>query len=393
MGRAPRRGGGGSSCAVALLSVARSPAAPSARRSGRRWRCAGRTCRRPRRRRRAAARSRPDAPRAGAAERDHPVLRLHRRRARRAPAPVPAGRALQVECGEITVPADPEQPGLGAGDARGGHASARPGRPRTGRRCWCSATRGASRRRWHAVVLAGQVDPALLQRYTLVGLDRRGAGAGPAATAPRRTPAPRSWTPTPRPPARPSWPSCWRRPAAVVQECNHHPRRRAGQLPHRGVRRRHRAAARGARGGAAVRGRRRATAPPRWPAGPGCGAAVRRAAGARRAPAPHAGRARPHRVPRRRRRGRVRRRSRWPAPRGRTARWAPTRAPPSPRSLARLRTPAAGSPPTAAGSPRAPRSPRCSPAWASRRRWPALAAALAAASAGDPARCSTSSRR
>jgi pimeloyl-ACP methyl ester carboxylesterase len=89
--------------------------------------------------------------------------------------PVPADRHLQVDCGELTVPADPDQPSLGAvtlGVVRVGEAGAPADRPPL--LVLGDSTREPSTR--HAAVLAGQVDPALLQRYSLVGLDRRGAG-------------------------------------------------------------------------------------------------------------------------------------------------------------------------------------------------------------------------
>jgi pimeloyl-ACP methyl ester carboxylesterase len=89
--------------------------------------------------------------------------------------PVPADRNLQVDCGELTVPADPEQPGLGAvtlGVVRVGEAGAPADRPPL--LVLGDSTREPSTR--HAAILGGQVDPALLEHYTLIGLDRRGAG-------------------------------------------------------------------------------------------------------------------------------------------------------------------------------------------------------------------------
>jgi pimeloyl-ACP methyl ester carboxylesterase len=89
--------------------------------------------------------------------------------------PVPADRTLQVDCGELTVPADPDQPSLGAvtlGVIRVGEAGAPANRPPL--LVLGDSTREPSTR--HAAVLAGQIDPTLLQSYTLVGLDRRGAG-------------------------------------------------------------------------------------------------------------------------------------------------------------------------------------------------------------------------
>ncbi|GAA0895359.1 alpha/beta fold hydrolase [Pseudonocardia zijingensis] len=89
--------------------------------------------------------------------------------------PVPADRNLQVDCGELTVPADPDQPSLGAvtlGVIRVGEAGAPADRPPL--LVLGDSTREPSTR--HAAIMAGQVDPALLQHFTLVGLDRRGAG-------------------------------------------------------------------------------------------------------------------------------------------------------------------------------------------------------------------------
>ncbi|MHA6618885.1 alpha/beta fold hydrolase [Pseudonocardia sp. DLS-67] len=89
--------------------------------------------------------------------------------------PLPADRQVQVDCGELTVPADPDQPSLGAvtlGVTRVGEAGAPADRPPL--LVLGDSTREPSTR--HAAILSGQVDPALLHRYTLIGLDRRGAG-------------------------------------------------------------------------------------------------------------------------------------------------------------------------------------------------------------------------
>ncbi|WP_158228165.1 alpha/beta hydrolase [Pseudonocardia sp. MH-G8] len=89
--------------------------------------------------------------------------------------PVPADRNLQVDCGELTVPADPDQPGLGAvtlGVVRVSKAGAPADRPPL--LVLGDSTREPSTR--HAADLGGRVDPALLESYTLVGLDRRGSG-------------------------------------------------------------------------------------------------------------------------------------------------------------------------------------------------------------------------
>jgi pimeloyl-ACP methyl ester carboxylesterase len=89
--------------------------------------------------------------------------------------PVPTDRALRVECAQLTVEADPQQPGLGrtrVGLLRVGLADAPPDRPPL-------LVVGDTATQPAAVVartLANQVPLPLLQRYTLIGLDRRGAG-------------------------------------------------------------------------------------------------------------------------------------------------------------------------------------------------------------------------
>ena len=90
-------------------------------------------------------------------------------------APTPADRTLRVQCAQLTVEADPQQPGLGrtrVGLLRVGLADAPPDRPPL-LVVGDSATQPAAA---VARTLAGQVPLALLQHYSLVGLDRRGAG-------------------------------------------------------------------------------------------------------------------------------------------------------------------------------------------------------------------------
>lgn len=97
--------------------------------------------------------------------------------------PVPPDRTLRVECGELTVPADPDQPGLGGatlGVVRAGLADAPADRPPL-LMLGDSASEASAR---HATVLATQVAPALLQSFTLIGLDRRGAGIDSLDCAP-----------------------------------------------------------------------------------------------------------------------------------------------------------------------------------------------------------------
>lgn len=100
--------------------------------------------------------------------------------------PAPTDRTLRVECSQLTVEADPQQPGLGrtrVGLLRVGLADAPPDRPPLLVVGDSATVPSAALAR----VLAGQVPVALLQRYTLLGLDRRGAGlddldCGPALT-------------------------------------------------------------------------------------------------------------------------------------------------------------------------------------------------------------------
>lgn len=87
-----------------------------------------------------------------------------------------ADRTLRVECGEIDVPVDPDQPGLGGVAltvVRAGAADAPSDRPPL----LVLGDSGGEPSALAAVTMAARVDPAVLTRYTLVGLDRRGAGA------------------------------------------------------------------------------------------------------------------------------------------------------------------------------------------------------------------------
>lgn len=97
--------------------------------------------------------------------------------------PPPPDRTLRVECAELVVPADPAVPGSGAtslGVVRVGLADAPESRPPL-LAVGDSATEPTTR---HAVTLAGQVTPALLQSYSLIGLDRRGSGSDGLNCAP-----------------------------------------------------------------------------------------------------------------------------------------------------------------------------------------------------------------
>jgi pimeloyl-ACP methyl ester carboxylesterase len=92
-----------------------------------------------------------------------------------APVPVPAGRALRADCGELVVPIDPAAPGSGrtlVGVLRVGLADAPPDRPPL-LVVGDSATDPTAA---HAVTRAAQLPDEVLARYTLVGIDRRGFG-------------------------------------------------------------------------------------------------------------------------------------------------------------------------------------------------------------------------
>jgi len=98
-------------------------------------------------------------------------------------APAPAGRALRYGCGELSVPADPAAPELGAvsvGVLRAGLADAPETRPPL--LVLGDSAGDASAR--VAALMAEQVSPDLLAQFTLVGLDRRGAGADRLECAP-----------------------------------------------------------------------------------------------------------------------------------------------------------------------------------------------------------------
>ncbi len=92
-----------------------------------------------------------------------------------APVAVPAGRTLRFDCGELTVPADPADPSLGTVSLqvlRAGLADAPENRPPL----VVVGDSGGDGSARAAAVLAGQVPDELLASYTLVGVDRRGAG-------------------------------------------------------------------------------------------------------------------------------------------------------------------------------------------------------------------------
>ncbi|GEL20580.1 alpha/beta fold hydrolase [Pseudonocardia asaccharolytica] len=95
----------------------------------------------------------------------------------------PATGALRIECGEISVPTDPDQPGLGRsrlGVVQAGAADA----PATRPPLLVVGDTGTDPSARHAARLATQVSPEVLARYRLVGLDRRGSGVDALDCAP-----------------------------------------------------------------------------------------------------------------------------------------------------------------------------------------------------------------
>ncbi|MGQ0576873.1 MAG: alpha/beta fold hydrolase [Pseudonocardia sp.] len=100
-----------------------------------------------------------------------------------APLPVPPDRTLRADCAELTVAADPDQPQLGrsrVGVLRVGLADAPADRPPL---LVLGDSAGEPTAR-HAVAVAAQVPMAVLRKFTLVGLDRRGFGADALDCAP-----------------------------------------------------------------------------------------------------------------------------------------------------------------------------------------------------------------
>lgn len=99
------------------------------------------------------------------------------------PVPIPADRALRIDCAQLTVPGDPEMPQRGRsriGILRVGLADAPADRPPL--LALGDSVRDPTAR--HALALAAQVPRAVLDRFTLVGLDRRGVGADALDCAP-----------------------------------------------------------------------------------------------------------------------------------------------------------------------------------------------------------------
>lgn len=102
--------------------------------------------------------------------------------------PVPAGRPLRADCAELTVAADPAEPTLGhmvLDVVRVGLVDA-PGRTDLATRppllVLGDTTRDPTAR--HAATFAEQVPATLLARYALIGMDRRGTGSDALSCSP-----------------------------------------------------------------------------------------------------------------------------------------------------------------------------------------------------------------
>ncbi|WP_300008029.1 alpha/beta hydrolase [Pseudonocardia sp.] len=88
---------------------------------------------------------------------------------------VPAGRDLRVECGELPVPADPLRPERGAVLLAVVRVGEPGGLDRPPLLAVGDSVTGPTVR--HALVLGTQVSAAVLEKFTVVGIDRRGAGS------------------------------------------------------------------------------------------------------------------------------------------------------------------------------------------------------------------------
>lgn len=89
--------------------------------------------------------------------------------------PAPPGRALHIECADITVPSEPNQRSLGGETLdviRVGPAGAPLDRPPL----LVLGDTGSESAARLAAMTAEYLSPALLDRYTLIGMDRRGSG-------------------------------------------------------------------------------------------------------------------------------------------------------------------------------------------------------------------------
>jgi pimeloyl-ACP methyl ester carboxylesterase len=89
--------------------------------------------------------------------------------------PVPVDRPLRVECGELIVPADPQQPALG-GISLGVLRVSRADAPRDLPPLLAVGDTRLDPSARHAVSIATQVAPAVLEHFSIIGLDRRGSG-------------------------------------------------------------------------------------------------------------------------------------------------------------------------------------------------------------------------
>ncbi len=97
--------------------------------------------------------------------------------------PAPTDRDLTVECGELPVPVDPARPDLGSvllGVVRAGTGGVPSEKPPL----LALGDSVAEPTVAHAVELATRVSPALLEEFTMIGLDRRGSGVDRLACAP-----------------------------------------------------------------------------------------------------------------------------------------------------------------------------------------------------------------
>lgn len=134
---------------------------------------------------------------------------------------VPADRELRVECGELAVAGDPARPDAGRavlGVVRVGVAG---GLDRPPLLALGDSVTGPTAA--HAVALATQVSPAVLDTFTLIGLDRRGAGSDRLDCAPADARA-ALVDADPAAVAEPELAALLEQARAVVQGCNLQPR-------------------------------------------------------------------------------------------------------------------------------------------------------------------------
>jgi pimeloyl-ACP methyl ester carboxylesterase len=101
-----------------------------------------------------------------------------------ATVPLPAGRTLQVACGELDVPTDYEQPGRGR-TSLDVLSVAPPGAPANRPPLLVLGDTAGTASALAAVQLATRVQPEILDRFRLIGLDRRGTGNDSLSCAPR----------------------------------------------------------------------------------------------------------------------------------------------------------------------------------------------------------------